>query len=264
MIILDNGDKVRAYASAGAVVDYTIYGMSPTGSFLQLADGQLTASEADIYTSTGNGLIISALILVNTDSAARTVNLFLQPSGGTSRRVSPKDLSLGIGTSLHWSGDKCHIMTNTGATGSTGTTGGGATITDDVATDTTQYLGMSRITTGDWTDAYVASTKLYFNPSTGTLNSTVFNSLSDSRFKTDITKIENAINTIKSIDGVEFNWLETGGKASGVIAQNLETVLPHLVSTSKFGIKSVNYDGLIGYLIESIKELDMRLKSLEE
>jgi hypothetical protein len=102
----------------------------------------------------------------------------------------------------------------------------------------------------------VASTKLYFNPSTGTLSSTAFNSLSDKSKKTNVIPILDAVNTVAKLNGVEFDWIEDGNKSSGVIAQQLETVLPHLVTTNADdGIKSVNYAGIIGYLIEANKEL---------
>lgn len=64
---------------------------------------------------------------------------------------------------------------------------------------------------------------------------------------------------------MEFDWKNGNGKSSGVIAQELETVLPHLVATdsSPEKMKSVNYAGLSAYFIESIKELKGRNDSLE-
>lgn len=138
----------------------------------------------------------------------------------------------------------------------------GATLADDNTTDVTQYIGMSRITSGAWTEAYVASTQLYFNPSTGTLNSTTFNSLSDRNLKENIVPIMSATDKVKQLNGVEFTWKSGGKKSAGVIAQELEEVLPWLVETSD-GVKSVNYAGLTGYLIQTIKELSTRIEVLE-
>jgi len=70
----------------------------------------------------------------------------------------------------------------------------GATITDDTATDSSFYPTLSNSTSGSFTAAKVSSTKLYFNPLTGTLNATVFNSLSDERMKTDIKTLNDALN----------------------------------------------------------------------
>jgi hypothetical protein len=62
-----------------------------------LASGQLGASKATLYTVPGSTqTIIKSITLVNTDSVTRTVNLYIN-TAGTSRRVSPKDLSLPAG-----------------------------------------------------------------------------------------------------------------------------------------------------------------------
>ena len=67
-------------------------------SVKSLGDGQLAAAKATIYTCpTATTAIIRCISLVNTGAAARTVNLFLKSSGGTSRRIISKDLSLGVG-----------------------------------------------------------------------------------------------------------------------------------------------------------------------
>ena len=108
MLALDSGDKIRGDASAADVVDFTINGIS--GSVItQLADGQLPAAEGDLFTA-GAAVAVASITLCNTDASARTVNLYLQPSGGTSRRIIAKDTSLGVGHSLHFSGDKVTIL----------------------------------------------------------------------------------------------------------------------------------------------------------
>ncbi len=150
-----------------------------------------------------------------------------------------------------------------GYDGSNWTSVGGATLADDTTTDTTYYPALATSTSGTALTLKVTSTKLYFNPSTGTLNSTTFNSLSDATLKTDVVRINGAANAVKSIDGVEFTWKDTGKKSAGVIAQQLESILPHLVDTGGDGVKSVNYNGLIGYLIEAIKQQELRITHLE-
>lgn len=140
----------------------------------------------------------------------------------------------------------------------------GATLTNDTTTNSNAYYpAMATATSGTWTTAYVASTKLYFNPSTGQLNATTVSSFSDATQKKNVVKIENATSIINKLIGVEFDWIDNNQKSSGVIAQKLEEVLPHLVSTSEAGMKSVNYSGIIAYLVESNKELSRRLELLE-
>jgi hypothetical protein len=139
----------------------------------------------------------------------------------------------------------------------------GLTVSDDTSTNATRYLTFTDQTSGTETTAFISSTKLYFNPSTGTLNATVFNSLSDETLKKNITKITNATDLISLLDGVEFEWAENGTKSSGLIAQWIEKIVPHLVSSGDSEIKTVNYSGLIAYLVEAVKELNERVKKLE-
>ena len=61
-----------------------------------LANGQLAVAKGTLYTVPGATTAAAKVVLVNTDAAARTVNIYVNP-GGTSRRISPKDLSLGAG-----------------------------------------------------------------------------------------------------------------------------------------------------------------------
>lgn len=142
---------------------------------------------------------------------------------------------------------------------------GGATLSNDTSTNSNAfYPAMAyNSTSGAWTTAYLSSSKFYFNPSTGTLNATIFNSLSDENQKTSIVPITNALATVNQLSGFEFDWLEGGDHSAGVIAQKLEKTLPFLVKTAENGEKSVNYSGLIAYLIESVKELSSEVDRLK-
>ncbi|KKN30824.1 hypothetical protein LCGC14_0830320 [marine sediment metagenome] len=72
-----------------------------TVTIKSLADGQLAASKGTIYTTPASTqAIIKRITLVNSDSSARAVNLYFKASGGTSRRLTPKDYSLAVGALL--------------------------------------------------------------------------------------------------------------------------------------------------------------------
>jgi hypothetical protein len=139
----------------------------------------------------------------------------------------------------------------------------GTTITDDTTTNATRYPMMSTATTGSISAANTSSTKLTFNPSTGTLSATIFTATSDANAKTNIQPLENATNTVKQIQGVSFDWKDTGKASYGVIAQEIEKVLPSVVHTNPDGGKAVDYNTIIAFLIESIKEQEERIKQLE-
>ena len=95
----------------------------------------------------------------------------------------------------------------------------------------------------------------------GVVTATDFNSSSDQTLKTNIQTIENSLNITDQLRGVSFNWKENGTKSYGVIAQELEEVLPELVKNGE--VKSVNYNGLIGVLIEAIKDLKKEIEELK-
>ena len=97
---------------------------------------------------------------------------------------------------------------------------------------------------------------------TGTVAATNFDSLSDQKLKLNIKKIEKPIETVNKIDGVTFNWKEDNSPSMGVIAQNIEKVLPEIVSGDD--TKSVNFNGLIGLLIEVVKDQQKQIDELRD
>lgn len=96
----------------------------------------------------------------------------------------------------------------------------------------------------------------------GIITCTDLNSTSDIRLKENIKTVENSLNTLTQLRGVSFDWKETGRSSYGVIAQELEEILPDLVKNGE--VKSVNYNGLIGVLIEAVKELSEEVKELKK
>ena len=93
-------------------------------------------------------------------------------------------------------------------------------------------------------------------------------SQSDARLKTDIETMECALDKIDSIRGVTYKWKDENRDSRvqyGVIAQEIEHVLPSLVVTDSVSdIKSVDYPKLVSVLINGIKELKDRVEDLEE
>lgn len=135
-------------------------------------------------------------------------------------------------------------------------------VVDDTITNATMYP-VWVTTTGANVALKTSTTNLYFNPSTGSVSATIFNALSDENRKQNILPIIDALSTVKQIEGVGFNWKDNGKKSYGHIAQKLEEILPELVDTNSEGVKSVNYNGIIAFLVESIKEMDKRITELE-
>ena len=132
-------------------------------------------------------------------------------------------------------------------------------IGDETTSSSLFYPTFTANSTGSVAEINVSSSKLTFNPSTGTLSSTIFNSLSDASLKENVTKIDDALSVINSISGVSFTWKDNGNKSYGVIAQEVEKTIPELVSDIN-NVKTVNYDGIIAFLIEAIKQLNAKLE----
>jgi hypothetical protein len=136
--------------------------------------------------------------------------------------------------------------------------GGGANLVSD-SVDTVRYVTFANNTSGVFSQANV-STSLTFNPSTGTLSATIFNSTSDLNKKYDVETIENSLNIVERLRGVGFRWKDNDKKSYGLIAQEVEEIIPELVETDHLGNKTLNYDAVIGFLVESVKELKKKLK----
>ncbi|RPG88404.1 MAG: tail fiber domain-containing protein [Crocinitomicaceae bacterium TMED209] len=96
----------------------------------------------------------------------------------------------------------------------------------------------------------------------GIATAQLFNSLSDIEFKENIQTVDSALDKVMSIRGVSFDWKDSKEQSFGVIAQELEQVLPELVYGESS--KAVNYNGLVGILIESIKDMKQEIMSLNE
>jgi hypothetical protein len=90
---------------------------------------------------------------------------------------------------------------------------------------------------------------------------------SDERLKDNIVKLENPIEKIKQLNGVEFDWNNNQdtykGHDIGVIAQEVEKVLPELVTTRDNGYKAVRYEKIVALLIEAIKDQQSQIDELK-
>ena len=134
------------------------------------------------------------------------------------------------------------------------------TVTTDSEVTLTERLRITSTGEVNIGDDYDQTT--YKMKVTGTVAATNFDSLSDQKLKLNIKKIEKPIETVNKIDGVTFNWKEDNSPSMGVIAQNIEKVLPEIVSGDD--TKSVNYSGLIGLLIEVVKDQQKQINELRD
>jgi hypothetical protein len=92
-------------------------------------------------------------------------------------------------------------------------------------------------------------------------------STSDRRLKSKIMPIADALTMVKKIGGYSYEWNEQQaiykGKDYGILAQEVEAIMPEIVQTRDNGYKAVKYDGLIPLLLQAIKELQAKVEKLE-
>ena len=96
------------------------------------------------------------------------------------------------------------------------------------------------------------------NFGTGEITAGDFIITSDERLKSDINKIPKALDKVKELSGYTYTINEK--ESAGVIAQELLKVLPESVTTKDDGYYAVSYHGLVGLLIEAVKELSEKVK----
>ena len=257
------GNFVGTASSAGfAHTAFKLEGFDPTTFNVSYAS---TAGIATFATKSG----------VSTDvigGIASVTSLFVDTLGistlGTVK-ISSGIITATSGGIVTYFGDGSKLS-NIGASISTNTSNQAQFITYVTGTGATSGLG-------------VTTTGLVFNPSsnslgigttnptsklwvggdvfvTGIITSTDFNSASDIKLKSNIKKIDNPIDKIIRIDGVTFDWKTNNKSSMGVIAQNIEKVLPQLVSGEDS--KTVNYNGIIGLLIECVKTQQKQIDDL--
>ena len=114
-----------------------------------------------------------------------------------------------------------------------------------------------------------AGSVFYVNGSIGATGDIVAYYTSDFRLKTDLLPITDALNKVNSLRGVTFNWndlaanKDTTVREAGIIAQEVQSVLPEVVTERENGYLAVHYEKMIPLLIEAIKELKAEVESLK-
>ena len=136
-------------------------------------------------------------------------------------------------------------------------------ISDDTSSNVTLYPTLVSASTGN-ANVRVSSTKLTFNPSTGLLVSTDYNSSSDMTLKQDFIPINNSLDIISRLTGFGFTWKDSKEKSYGLSAQEVEKVIPEIVKNRPDGTKGINYMNLTAFLIEAIKDLKREITELKK
>ena len=251
-----DGDTMAGFTSNGAVELYhnntkrletVAAGAKATGTFEVTGASTLTGA-----VTAAAGLTVDNLTLVNggneIDVAAGNLTLdvagdiILDADDGT---VFLKDGGTTFGSLQNSS---TNLQLKSGSSNTIAATFSGANVTF------AGTLASGAISTGSTITATGNIT------SSGTVTGAEVTATSDMRLKSDIKTIDNALNKVCDLRGVYYTM--DGEAGTGVIAQEIENILPEVVKDGEY--KTVAYGNIVGVLIEAIKELRNEVKELKE
>jgi hypothetical protein len=98
----------------------------------------------------------------------------------------------------------------------------------------------------------------------GIVTAPQFIPMSSLAFKTNVQTYENALDTVNRLRGVRFDWKDSGEPSVGLIAEEVDRVIPEVVSREGGAAKGVNYDSLVGVLVEAVKEQQVAISKQQE
>ena len=255
-----------------------------TGISLSAGTGSITITNSGVTSNiAGTGISVSGatggVTITNTGVTSAVAGSGISLSGGTGAVTITNSgitaATAGSGISITGSGSI--TIANSGVTSITGTTNqvvasagtGGVTLSLPQSINTTSNVQFNSLGIGTAASGTAGEIR-------ATDNVTAYYS-SDERLKTNITKIDGALEKISQIDGVIYDWNETYLKDhgnvdgyfvrernSGVIAQQVEKVFPNVVADRADGYKAVRYELLVPLLIEAIKELKQQIAELKK
>ena len=270
------GNAIGAVSSS-AQITASVFG-AVSGDVTIASNGVATIAANSVVLgtdTTGNyvaSLVAGTNITLSNNSgenATPTIGLTSNTISGISLGSNLATLTIGTGLSgTSYNGSTGVTIANTGVTSNVSGTGvtvsgatGAVTISIGQAVGTGSDVQFNSLGVGKAASA-----------TPGRIEATqdiVAYSSSDRRFKENITPIENAIDKIVKISGNTYDWKEENksehgyeGNDVGVIAQEIEGVLPQLVQTRENGYKAVKYEKLVALLIEGIKEQQKQIHSL--
>ena len=266
--IVDNGTTIRNLTNTEVTGSLIVTG-GITGTLTGNASTVTTnANLTGDVTSTGNATTIGALkvtdgMLAGSISNAKLTNSSVTVSAGTGMSGGGA-VSLG-GTITLTNAGVTSAAAGTGVSVSAGTGAVTFSIGQAVGTGASVQFANGYITTGLGVGTAAPVTAGLIRAT----NDVIAYYVSDERLKENFENITNPLEKLKQINGYTYDWIpmagvhENEGHDVGVKAQEIEAVLPEIVTTRENGYKAVKYDRLVALLIETNKELLNRIEALE-
>lgn len=227
----------------------------------------LTSSDANITddltvtddASIGGTLGVTGVVTANAGVVVDNITI-----DGTEIDLSSGDLTLDVASDIILDSDAANWRFKDAGTSileiGSGGTGGGPSLYSAISDADMVFKG------NDGGSAITALTLDMSEAGAATFNNNV-TAFSDKRLKFDIETFKNGLEKVEQLRGVTYKRNDfNGNEQLGVIAQEVEEVLPQVVLTAKDDMrtKSVDYGRLTAVLIEAVKELSTKVKDLEE
>jgi len=96
------------------------------------------------------------------------------------------------------------------------------------------------------------------------VRASAFVTYSDESLKCEVQTMNNALDTVMSLNGVEFTWNDSGERDFGFIAQDVQNVLPKAVHVAADGVQGVDYSRLTSVLVEAVKAQQIQINDLKK
>jgi hypothetical protein len=228
-----------AVITAAEDLDITVSPIG-TGRFIISGDMQLQA-QADLRFADADS---SNWVAFQSPAAVSTNVTWTLPSGdGTSNQVLTTN---GTGT-LSWSSKDVAIA-------------------DQTISSSTHYITMTTATSGVASTLNTSSSRLTFQPSTGTITATVIVESSSISLKENFRPIDNALDAILQLQGLIYDRKDGSQKDEvGLVAEHVNNIIPNVVGKDEKGNPTtIAYQRLTAFLIEAIKTLKSEIDSLRK
>jgi hypothetical protein len=275
-------DTTGNYVATGAVSGVGLSGSSASegGTFTVASNATSANTASTIVARDGSGNFSAGTI-----TAALTGNASTATTLQTARTINGVSFN---GSANITVADSTKVPTSRTVSAGSGISGGGAlsgnitiSLESDargdlfyMGRDTNDYFGVET-TQMNWVLDGATDMRLYNSGDLHVEGNVIAYSttISDERLKTDIVKIDGALDKVTQLNGYTFTYTADGKKSAGVIAQEVQKVLPSAIVESKLPLKmgdddeteymTVQYDQLMGLLIEAVKELKAEVAELK-